>query len=156
MKPTLIKYFGIFLIINFAALALGGLATSEAVSGQWYQTINKAPGTPPGWVFGAAWTTIMLCFSIFMAFTWDAATDKKKLATLFGIQWVLNVSWNPVFFVYHYVVFGLIMIIALTCLVGYFLFNYRSILKVKAVLILPYFVWMLIATSLNLYIMLYN
>lgn len=156
MNSTIVKNLVIFLVINFAALALGGLATSAAVNGEWYQTVNKAPWTPPGWVFGAAWTTIMVCFSIFMAYAWEAVEDKKKLATLFGIQWVLNVSWNPIFFVLHYVLFGLAIISCLTALVGYFLFGYRPIMKGKALLILPYFVWLLIATSLNLYIFLYN
>jgi len=156
MNSTIIKNLVLFLVINFAALALGGLATNAAVHEEWYLTVNKAPWTPPGWVFGAMWTTIMICFSIFMAYAWEAVLDKKKLATLFGIQWVLNVSWNPIFFVAHYVLFGLIVISSLTVLIGYFLFAYRPTLKGKAFLMLPYFVWLLIATSLNLYILLYN
>jgi tryptophan-rich sensory protein len=98
----------------------------------------------------------MICFSIFMAYAWEMVTDKKKLAGLFGIQWLLNVTWNPIFFVYHYVLLGLIVISALTILVAYFLFGYRPQLKGKAFLMLPYFVWLLIATSLNLYIFIYN
>ncbi|MFT6268060.1 MAG: tryptophan-rich sensory protein [Alphaproteobacteria bacterium] len=156
MNVTILKYIVIFLVINFAALALGGIATGAAVSGEWYVNINKAPWTPPGWVFGAAWTTIMICFSFFMAFAWNEVTDKKKLAALFVLQWILNVSWTPVFFVFQYVVFGLVVISALTLLVGYFLVEYRAVLKAKALLMLPYFVWLLIATSLNLYILLYN
>lgn len=156
MNAAIVKNLVIFLVINFAALALGGLATNAAVMGEWYLGVNKAPWTPPGWVFGAAWTTIMVCFSIFMAYAWKEEVDTKKLATLFGIQWVLNVSWNPIFFIAHYVLFGLIVISSLTVLVGYFLFGYRQTLKGKAFLMLPYFVWLLIATSLNLYIFLYN
>ncbi|WMX17359.1 MULTISPECIES: TspO/MBR family protein [unclassified Aureispira] len=156
MSSTVLKNLVIFLVINFGALALGGLATNAAVNGEWYQSVNKAPWTPPGWVFGAAWTTIMICFSIFMAYAWEEVMDKTKLAILFGIQWILNVGWNPLFFVYHYVLLGLIVISLLTILVGYFLFGYRSTMKAKAFLMLPYFVWLLIATSLNAYILLYN
>ena len=79
------------------------------------------------WVFGASWTTIMICFSIFMAYAWEAVADKKKLAGLFALQWILNVTWNPIFFIYHYVLFGLIVISSLTVLVGYFLFGYRPV-----------------------------
>ena len=114
MSSTILKNLVIFLVINFGALALGGLATNAAVNGEWYQSVNKAPWTPPGWVFGAAWTTIMICFSIFMAYAWEEVTDKTKLAILFGIQWILNVGWNPLFFVYHYVLLGLIVISLLT------------------------------------------
>lgn len=156
MNTRIIKYIVIFLIINFAALGLGSLATGAAVSGEWYTNINKAPWTPPGWAFGAAWTTIMLCYSVFMGFAWNTLANKKKLAGLFTLQWVLNVSWTPVFFVNEQVVLGLAIISALTLLLGYFLLEYRSAMKAKSLLILPYFVWLLIATSLNLYILLYN
>lgn len=40
----------IFLILNFAALAIGGLSTSSGVTSEWYNALNKAPWTPPGWV----------------------------------------------------------------------------------------------------------
>ena len=57
----MIKRLFVFLLINFGALALGGLFTSDGVISDWYEQLNKAPWTPPGWVFGAAWTTIMVC-----------------------------------------------------------------------------------------------
>jgi len=148
--------FIIFLLINFAALGLGGLFTSGAVTGDWYQTLNKAPWTPPGWVFGAAWTSIMVCFAIYMAYAWHNDTNKNILMVLFALQWVLNVSWNPLFFKYHQVLFGLVVIVALTLLVGYLFFAYFHQLKIKSLLLLPYVVWMMIATSLNAYIFLKN
>ncbi len=146
----------IFLILNFAALGLGGLFTSGAITADWYQTLNKAPWTPPGWVFGAAWTSIMVCFAIYMAYAWQNATNKNILMLLFALQWVLNVSWNPLFFKYHQVLFGLVVIVALTLLVGYLFFTYFHQLKIKSLLLLPYVVWMMIATSLNAYIFLKN
>ncbi|NVK66824.1 MAG: tryptophan-rich sensory protein [Flavobacteriales bacterium] len=146
----------LFLILNFGALALGGLFTNTGVSSDWYVNMNQAPWTPPGWVFGAAWTFIMICFSFFMTFSYDVAKDKSMLITLFVVQWILNVGWNPVFFYYHEVLFGLIVISALTLLVYYFLFKFSSSLKWKALFILPYAIWLAIATSLNAYIYLYN
>ena len=59
--------FIIFLLLNFGGLALGSLSTKAGVSSQWYVALQKAPWTPPGWVFGVAWSVIMLCFSYYMA-----------------------------------------------------------------------------------------
>lgn len=146
----------IFLVINFAALGLGSLFTNTGVSSDWYANLNKAPWTPPGWVFGAAWTTIMICFAVYMSYAWDNVTNRNLLVGLFSLQWVLNILWNPVFFKLHAVLMGLIVITSLTILVGYFLFNYWSLLKNKSLLVLPYFLWLLIATSLNAYIFLNN
>jgi len=118
--------------------------------------LDKAPWTPPGWVFGFAWTTIMISFSIFMAYSWSAINNKKLLITSFIIQWILNVSWNPIFFYYQNVLMGLIIITTLTLIISGFVLAYWSELKFKVVLILPYLIWLCIATSLNGYILLKN
>lgn len=146
----------IFLLLNFGALALGGLFTGSGVTSSWYDGLHKAPWTPPGWVFGAAWTTIMLCFSFYMVYLLPVVTDKKTVVLLYVLQWILNVAWNPVFFALHQALWSLIIIVLLTILVGYMLFNFRSVLKWKSFLIAPYFLWLLIATSLNAYICLNN
>ena len=146
----------IFLVINFAALGIGSYFTSAAVTAEWYQNLNKAPWTPPGWVFGAAWTSIMICFAVFMTYAWQLNENRNLLIVLFVLQWILNIAWNPVFFKYHQVVFGLIIIVMLTLLMGYFFFAYFGQLKAKTLWVLPYFIWLLVATSLNAYILVGN
>lgn len=145
----------LFLIINFGALGIGGVLQGEGARSAWYQGLNIAPWTPPGWMFGLAWTTIMLCFSFYLAFLTNA-TDSRFLYILFLIQVLLNVSWNPLFFRYHLVLISLLVIIALLVVVGVFLFRYLKIMDWKNLLILPYFLWLIIATSLNAYIMIKN
>ena len=146
----------IFIIVNFGALALGSLFTNQGVTSDWYTTANQAPWTPPGWVFGAAWTTIMICYSFYMSALWDKHENKKRILTLFVIQFVLNVIWNPIFFYFHQVGLALISIILLTVLMGFFLFSFRKLVGLMSILVLPYFIWLCIATSLNGYIFLYN
>ncbi len=142
----------IFLALNFGALAIGGLFTSKGVSSDWYAELQKAPWTPPGWVFGAAWTTIMICLSIYMAYLWPVSTNRNLLIWLYVIQLILNIGWNPTFFYYHNVLGGLMLICGLTILIGFMLFYYFPQLKLISILIAPYFIWLIIATSLNLYI----
>ncbi len=146
----------IFLVLNFGALAIGGIFTSDGVASDWYANMDKAPWTPPGWVFGAAWTTIMICFAFYMAFLWIKEQNRNKLIGLFLVQWILNILWNPVFFYFHNVILGLVVISGLTVIVGYFIFHYAQELKLKSILIMPYFIWLIIATSLNAYILLNN
>lgn len=146
----------IFLILNFGALAIGGIFTGKGVPSDWYVALNKAPWTPPGWVFGFAWTTIMICFSVYMAYLWPAMENKKLLVALYAIQWILNVSWNPVFFYLHQVGLALIVITLLTLLVAFALFYSWPMLRAKGLLIAPYFIWLLVASSLNGYIFFKN
>jgi tryptophan-rich sensory protein len=146
----------IFLAINFGALALGGFFTGKGVPSEWYADLNKAPWTPPGWVFGASWSFIMVCFGVYMAYLWPATENKNFLLGLFILQLILNIGWNPVFFYFHNAFAGLLIISALNLLIGYMLFVYFPTLKLKTILIAPYFIWLLIATSLNAYILLKN
>jgi tryptophan-rich sensory protein len=146
----------IFLILNFGALALGSFFTRKAVTSQWYINLKKAPWTPPGWVFGSAWTIIMICFSFYITFLWPVIENKNFLLTLFVAQWVLNIGWNPTFFYLKKVLAGLIIIAGLTLIIGFFLLFYWSELGLKSALIFPYFIWLVIATSLNVYIYLNN
>lgn len=146
----------IFLFLNFGALAIGSYFTGKGVPSGWYEGLNKAPWTPPGWVFGFAWTTIMICFSLYLSFLWPLAENKKLLVTLFVLQWMLNVVWNPTFFYFQNIEIGLIIISFLTLLIGGFLFNYLQPLRFYSLFILPYLIWLFIATSLNLYIVLKN
>jgi tryptophan-rich sensory protein len=145
----------LFLIINFAALGIGGVLQGEGARSDWYQGLDIAPWTPPGWMFGLAWTTIMACFSFYMAYL-AGSNMSTFLVVLFSVQLILNILWNPVFFRYHQVLAALVIISALLIVVGIFLFKYLKTMEWKSLLILPYFLWLIIATSLNLYILLRN
>lgn len=150
------KYICVFLIINFGALYIGNLLMADGPRTPWYANLNKAPWTPPGWVFGAAWTTIMVCFSVYMGFLLKLKPKSSRVLVLFGIQFVLNVVWNYIFFNQHLIALGLITIILLTSIVTVLMYDYTKTLKVKTILIAPYFIWLCIATSLNMYILIHN
>lgn len=152
----MLKKFLIFLALNFLALWIGSLSTKAGVASGWYQNINKAPWTPPGWMFGVAWSTIMICFAVYMAKLTKVATGLKGILSLYAIQWILNTSWNPIFFTLHQTTLGLLVIIVLSLIVSLFLFKNLKTLKFNSFWIAPYFIWLLIATSLNAYIVFMN
>lgn len=155
INATTLKKLFIFLLINFAALGLGSYLMGEGPQSNWYKSLKFPPWMPPGWLFGVAWTTIMICFSIYMALLWDRLAPNRFLL-VFTIQWVLNVAWNPVFFAYHLDLLGLAIIIMLTIVVHYMFLKFWKVLGFKSLLLAPYTIWLLIATSLNLYISLNN
>ena len=90
---TFWQYFFLFLIANFIALGIGGFAQSAGPTSEWYLNLNRAPWTPPGWVFGFAWTSIMICFAVYLAFL-AKTVSWKQFIILYLFQWILNVSWN--------------------------------------------------------------
>ncbi|MBU3821576.1 tryptophan-rich sensory protein [Flavobacteriaceae bacterium XHP0103] len=141
----------IFLIINFGALALGAILMNNGPLTTWYFNLNKAPWTPPNWAFGFAWTVIMICYSVYMAHLYNLFPTVKT-RVLYIAQLILNIGWSYVFFNKHLIGFGLIVICALTLVITLFILLYSKTLKSKTFLILPYFLWLCIAISLNAYI----
>ncbi|WP_345003690.1 TspO/MBR family protein [Snuella lapsa] len=151
----LAKFIIVFLILNFTALYLGSWLMNNGPQTNWYIHLNKAPWTPPGWVFGVTWTVIMICFSIFMAFLYNLNANLKVLL-LYMLQWLLNIVWNFIFFNQHNIGLGLTTITLLTVIIMIFFFAFRKEMKFKSLLILPYLIWLCLATSLNAYIFLNN
>lgn len=144
-----------FVLINFTALAIGVFLMNDGPRSQWYSSLNKAPWSPPGWVFGLAWSSIMLLFSVYMTFLVKEIRS-KKIMILFSAQFLLNIVWNYLFFNQHLISLGLLNILFLTIIMFYFLVSFKQTLKSKSFFVLPYCLWLVLATSLNLYIALFN
>jgi len=151
----IIKLIFFFLIVNFSALAIGVWLMNNGSTSEWYNNLVKAPWEPDGWVFGFAWTFLMICFAVYLA-KLSTITNSKKIIAAVLIQYFLNIIWNYIFFNQHEIILGLIDISLLTFIVTFILFKNLPIMKYYSILILPYFMWLLIATSLNLYIAIYN
>jgi benzodiazapine receptor len=145
----------LFLILNFGGLAIGSWLMNNGPLTDWYTNLNKAPWTPPGIVFGIAWTLIMICFSIYLGKLF-LDTNSKKMKIIFLIQFILNVSWNFIFFNQHLVLVGLLTITFLTSLLFIYFFKFSEKVSNYKYLLLPYMIWLCIATSLNLYILVHN
>jgi tryptophan-rich sensory protein len=142
----------LFAVFNFAGLAIGGLFTGPGVASEWYAELPQAPWTPPGWVFGAAWTVVMLGFSVFMGGAWAAETSegaRRGLVIRFAMTWLLNVAWNPVFFAWHSLTGGLAILLLLLAVLLQMGTNTKNGWWRWG--LAPYLVWLCLATSLNLY-----
>lgn len=146
-----ILVFGLFFVLNFGALALGSLLIgSSPIENEWYVQLNKAPWTPPGWVFGVAWTTIMLLFTIYLTIQEKGKLNNGWFLALFTLQFLTNVLWNPIFFHFHWTFLGMVVILLLFISLVLMAFYFKSS-GWKSILLLPYLVWLTIAFSLNAY-----
>ena len=146
----------IFLVINFSSLAISGYFTSSGVPSNWYVNLDKAPWTPPGWIFGFAWSIIMVCFSVYLSILWPRYKKKATLKIWFVTLTIINMSWSPIFFYFNQITAGLIILTTLTILLSIFSFQNIKLLKYNSIYISPYIMWLCLATSLNAYIFIYN
>ena len=146
----------VFLILNFSALGIGAWLMGDQVTGEWYTNLNKAPWTPPGWVFGFAWTIVMLTFSVFMALLYMRSQSKIYIVSIFLLQFVLNFMWNGLFFKWHLPFIALIEILVLFLTIILLLTRMKDISLGGILWGMPYLLWLLIAISLNAYVVFYN
>lgn len=147
--------FLIFLFINFFGLYIGGLATGPGVQSDWYQNqIVQAPWTPPGFVFGIVWTLIGITWSVIGHYVWKYFRNDMDMYVA-GI--LLNIAWNPFFFTFHATLTSGIVIILLARTVFYILEKMRKGgFFIESLLGYLYFFWLMVATSLNWFIVLMN
>lgn len=139
-----------FILASFAAAAIGGAATAENVR-TWYPTLNKPAWTPPGWVFGPAWTLLYALMSVAAWRIWliREKPGARRALTLHFVQLALNALWSVLFFGLKQPGLALGEIVVLWLLL---LTIWRAFWRLDAaagVLWTPYVAWVGFATALN-------
>ncbi len=124
----------------------------------WYKKLNKAPWTPPSHIFGIVWGILytLLFMSFFLVWNNEKCFPYCNALTFFLIQLSLNLSWTTVFFKFkmpRLALVSLVLIILFTLLTFHL---FLKVEKIAAYLLIPYILWLLLAASLNLYIVLFN
>jgi len=161
MGPQLLGLL-VFLAASALVAGLGGLATATNVNG-WYATADKAPWSPPNWVFGPVWTLLYTAMAVAAWLVWRRRTEGTRPAlTAYAVQLVLNLLWTPVFFGLYpvlgtsalWIAFGII--VALSAAVAVTILYFGPISRTAGLLLLPYLSWIVFAASLNLWAALHN
>jgi benzodiazapine receptor len=152
LKSYLVPFL-VTLLFNFACLGIGSIFTTDGVSSDWYINLSKASWTPAGWVFGLSWTIIAISFAGLGAFFYK---KDRFLLTFYLIGWLLNILWNPLFFKFQSTFFSgidiLLLLINVSLIARYTRMCYGKIWLLS----LPYIIWLIIASSLNWYIVFNN
>lgn len=147
-------------VISLAVCQLAGVTGSVFTSSSvttWYPTLTKPNFSPPGWIFGPVWIALYFLMGISLYLIWiNKAKDNGKALILFAIQLILNVLWSFMFFGLRSPLYGLIdILVLLVAIILTILFSYK-ISVLAAILLVPYLVWVSIATILNYNIFLLN
>lgn len=150
-----------FIISLFITLGIGfaaSLFTRPEIEG-WYATLKKPTFVPPNWAFPVAWTTLYILIAISAYLVWvkrDKSQTYKTAVLIYCLQMVFNFAWSIVFFSTHQIFGALLVIIALLVLIILNISWFHRFSKTAAYLLVPYFLWVLFATLLNLSIFVFN
>lgn len=148
---------GIFIALCFLVEMIGSAWTKETVS-TWYPTLVKPSWTPPDWVFGPVWTVlyVMIAISGWLIYRTKKSHERSVALTLFGVQLALNFMWSFLFFALRSPVLGLIDIIPLLVLIGMTIIKAWPVRHLASLLLIPYLLWVMYATTLNIGIWMLN
>ena len=117
----------------------------------WYTSLTKPPLAPNDSIFAPVWTVLYITIFIAFVIYFFKKHEHKSLGYIyFLIQLVLNFLWAPSFFYLKNIVLAFVVIIFLDIFVFLTMKKFYSISKVAGLILLPYFLWILFATYLNL------
>jgi tryptophan-rich sensory protein len=152
----------IFLAASALVAWLGASSTVANVNG-WYVDADKAPWSPPNWVFGPVWTVLYTAMAVAAWLVWRRRSPESRPALVaYGIQLFLNLLWTPTFFGLYPLIgaaalwLAFAIILALIAAVTVTVMRFGPISRWAGLLLLPYITWIVFAASLNLWAALNN
>jgi len=157
VETTVLAFTGIIAATALVA-ALGGLSSS-GTSDPWYLALDKAPGNPPGFLFGIVWPALYTLMAIGACLVWRSAGSWKQsdgALGLFFAQLVPNLAWSLLFFRLHQPLLALIDLAILWILVALMIREFHRHSTVAAMLQYPYLAWLTFAGYLNAWIVFAN
>lgn len=148
--PSLI----VFLLLAFAAAAIGGVAASSARD--TYDALTLPAWAPPGWLFGPVWSVLYVTIGVAGWMIWHADGGRGTPIALWGAQLVLNACWTPLFFAAEQYELALAEICLLWIVLVATIVVAARIHRWAGGLLLPYMAWVSFATALNTSIVVLN
>ncbi len=130
---------------------LSGTISGSAEENGWYQTLIKPDVQPPGWAFGVVWPTLYFLIGLAFAMVLHArgARSRGLAIGLFVTQFLVNLSWSPVFFGQHKVTTAFYIILVMIVLGIATTVAFAQVRKAAAWLMVPYLIWISFASILN-------
>ncbi len=146
------------LISILIPLVLGLLSGIISMGGmKEFNSLIKPILSPPGFLFPIVWTILYILMGIGSYLIYQENDIHSNCCLkIYAINLFVNFLWSPIFFGLNLRLFALIWIILLDLVVSYMTFCFFKVNKKAAYLQIPYLVWCLFATYLNLAFYLLN
>lgn len=151
------KTYLLWILLAEAAGALSGFLSREGMK-VYMETVAKPPLSPPGWVFPVVWSILYALMGISGAsvFRREPSLRRSRGLNLYIAQLVVNFFWSLVFFNAQAFGFAFFWLLLLFVLVVGMVLTFDRILPAAAKLQIPYLLWLLFASYLNLGVWLLN
>ena len=143
------------LAVSLGTGALSGLLTMGGM--KTFESINKPPLSPPGWLFPVVWTILFILMGISAYLVYEENPRVLSAGLIFYvIQLVLNFIWPLLFFNANAFELAFVELVVLWIFIFLTIREFAKVNKAAAWLMIPYIIWVTFALYLNLGIMLLN
>lgn len=138
----------------FIPLLVGGFsAFLTAEDMKIYETMEKPPLSPPGWLFPIVWTFLYVLMGLasYLIFTSDVSPARKRGAlTFYAAQLIMNMLWSTLFFTYGLYLISFIWLLVMWVLILVCVVTFYKIRHAPGVMMLILFLWTTFGAYLNL------
>jgi tryptophan-rich sensory protein len=126
---------------------------------QVYGQLILPPFAPPPWLFGVVWPILYILMGIaayLIYITPASPADKQVSLFYYGAQLFVNFTWSIVFFRFQAYGLSVLVLALLLVLVTFTMIYFFDLNRLAALLLLPYYLWLLVAYYLNIGIFMIN
>ncbi len=150
-RMSLLRWALIIIPLTMFLGFLSGTMSGSTAENAWYKALIKPAIQPPGWVFGVVWPTLYVMMGLALAMVLHARGTRIRTAAigLFLLQFVINLTWSPIFFGQHEVTAAFFIILVMLGVAIATTFAFARVRKAAAWLMVPYLVWISFASILN-------
>lgn len=135
---------------------IGGIVGLFISSSIDYNSLNKPFLAPPAIVFPIVWTILYTLMGISYGILKSNKLTDQEIDLIYYIQLGFNALWSIFFFLLKWRLFAFIWIIILAILIVVMIFKFYNRNKVAGLLQIPYLLWVLFASYLNIAIYILN
>ena len=137
-------------------ITLGGLVGLIISQFMDYNTLQKPPLSPPGFIFGIVWSILYLLMGIAYGMLVYKGKSDAEVSKIYWTQLIVNLIWPILFFVFKLRLFSSIWIIILLILVINMVIKFYKKDKIIGYSQIPYLLWIMFATYLNIGVYILN
>ncbi len=121
-----------------------------------YDSLIKPFLAPPSIVFPIMWTILYILMGISYGILKSKNLLNSEIKWIYYLQLFVNAMWSIIFFIWKWRFFAFLWIILLDVLVIILIIKFYQKNKISGLLQIPYLLWTLFASYLNLSIYLLN
>ena len=147
------KIYAKSILIPVLVGAIVGWIISSSIQ---YNDLIKPPLAPPAILFPIVWTILYVLMGISYGILESKGLVNSEIKFIYYLQLFVNALWSIIFFVFEWRLFAFIWLLILILLIIFMIWKFYNKNKLAGLLQIPYLLWALFASYLNLAIYILN